>query len=100
MWTSVVLNFSALGLFSLPYVRKKNEFLLGLSCVMIFLALWIDKGLGFVFAGFVPSPMHEITEYIPTLNELGITIGVWATGFFIITVLYKIVVGVEHEIES
>lgn len=100
MWTSVVFNFSALALFSLPYVRQKNEFLLGLSCVMIFLALWIDKGLGFVFAGFVPSPMHDIVEYIPTLNELGITIGIWATGFFIITVLYKIVVGVEHEIES
>ena len=99
MWTSVVCNFAALGLFAWPKVRKSNEFLLGLACVLIFLALWIDKGLGFVFAGFVPNPLHEITEYVPTANELGITIGVWATGFFILTVLYKIAVGVEHEIE-
>ena len=99
MWTSVVLNFGALGLFACPYVRKKNEFLLGLSCVMIFLALWIDKGLGLVFAGFVPNPLDEITEYIPTANELGITLGIWATGFLVVTLLYKIAVGVEHEIE-
>ncbi len=99
MWTSVILNFGALGLFAWPYARKKNEFLLGLSCVMIFFALWIDKGLGFVFAGFVPNPLEEITEYIPTANELGITLGIWATGFFILTLLYKIVIGCEHEME-
>ena len=56
--------------------------------------------MGFVFAGFVPNPLDEITEYIPTANELGITLGIWATGFFVLTLLYKIAVGVEHEIEE
>lgn len=100
MWTSTLCNFGAIGLFAWPKIRKNNEFLMGLACVMIFLALWIDKGLGFVFAGFVPNPLHEITEYIPTANEIGITLGVWATGFFILTLLYKIAVSVEHEIEA
>ncbi len=101
MWTAVIFNFAAMGLLAWPKVRKKgNENLLGLACVLIFLALWTDKGLGFVLAGFVPNPLHEITEYIPTANEIGITVGVWATGFFILTVLYKIAVGVEHEIEE
>lgn len=100
MWASVFCNFGALGLFAWPKIRKNNELLLGLACVMIFMALWIDKGLGFVLAGFVPNPLHEITEYVPTANEIGITVGVWATGFFILTVLYKIAVGVEHEIEE
>jgi len=100
MWTSTIFNFAALGLFAWPKIRKDNEFLLGLACVLIFTALWIDKGLGFVFAGFVPNPLHEIVEYVPTANEIGVTLGVWATGFFILTVLYKIAVGVEHEIEK
>ncbi len=100
MWTAVVFNFAALALFAWPKIRKGNELLLGLACFLIFAALWIDKGLGFVLAGFVPNPLHEITEYVPTANEIGITVGIWATGFFILTVLYKIALSVEHEIEK
>ena len=50
--------------------------------------------------GFVPTPTHEIVEYYPTINELFITVGVWATGFFILTILYKIAIDVEHELEA
>jgi molybdopterin-containing oxidoreductase family membrane subunit len=100
MWAFVVLNFGAIALLATPLARKKNEFLLGLGCVMIFVALWLDKGIGFVLAGFVPSPLNEITEYIPAANELGITIGIWATGFLVVTLLYKIAIGVEHEVEG
>lgn len=104
MWTFVILAFGAIGLLASPLVRKGkdqgNDFWLGLACAMLFFAFWLDKGLGFVFGGFVPSPLHEITEYIPTANELGITLGIWATGFFVLTLLYKIAVGVEHEIEK
>lgn len=100
MWAFVILNFSGIALLASPLARKKNEFFLGLGCLMMFVALWLDKGIGFVLAGFVPNPLNEITEYIPTANELGITIGIWATGFFVVTLLYKIAIGVEHEIEE
>ncbi len=98
MWAFVVLAFAAIATLSTPAARK-SDFVLGLGCVMLFVAFWLDKGIGFVLAGFVPTPLHEITEYIPTMNELGITIGVWATGLFVVTVLYKIAIGVEHEVE-
>lgn len=100
MWAFVVLAFGAIGLLASPLVRKGNDFYLGLGCAMLFLAFWLDKGIGFVLAGFVPTPLHEITEYVPTVNELGITIGVWATGFMVVTLLYKIAIGVEHEVEG
>ena len=72
----------------------------GIGCVMIFVALWLDKGLGFVMGGLVVSPLEEITEYYPTANEIGITLGIWATGFLLVTLLYKIAIGVEHEVEA
>ena len=50
--------------------------------------------------GLVVNPLEEIVEYYPTANEIGITLGIWATGFFLVTVLYKIAVGVEHEVEA
>jgi len=100
MWAFVLLAFGSIALLATPAARKKNDFLLGLGCAGLFLAFWLDKGIGFVLAGFVPTPLHEITEYVPTANELGITIGVWATGFMVVTLLYKIAIGVEHEIEG
>jgi Ni/Fe-hydrogenase subunit HybB-like protein len=101
MWTSVLLCFGGLGLFA--YMKIKDcatDLLVGIGCAMIFFALWLDKGLGFVLGGLVVNPLHEIVEYYPTANEIGITIGIWATGFFLVTVLYKIAVSVEHEVEG
>ncbi len=99
MWAFVILNISAIATLAWKKTREGNELLLGLGSLMMFASLWLDKGIGFVLAGFVPNPLHEITEYVPTANEIGITIGVWATGIFVLTVLYKIAIGVEHEVE-
>ncbi len=100
MWAFVIFGIAGLTLLALPQTRRDNEFTLGLGCLLIFISLWLDKGIGFVLGGFVPTPLDEIVEYSPTLNEIMITIGVWATGFFILTVLYKIAIGVEHEVEG
>ncbi|MGB3225151.1 MAG: NrfD/PsrC family molybdoenzyme membrane anchor subunit [Desulforhopalus sp.] len=101
MWSSVLLLFAGLGLFAYLKVRKVySELLIGLGCAMVFIALWLDKGLGFVMGGLAVTPLHDIVEYYPTANEIGITLGIWATGFLLVTVLYKIAVSVEHEVES
>ena len=99
MWGSVFLNFAGLGLLAYMKFNEWTDGMLGAACVMIFFALWIDKGLGFVLGGFVPNMLDQVVEYYPTANEVGITLGIWAAGFFLVTVLYKIAVGVEHEIE-
>ncbi|MFT5697628.1 MAG: Ni/Fe-hydrogenase subunit HybB-like protein [Desulforhopalus sp.] len=101
MWASAFLCFGGLGLFAYMKITKTyNELLIGLGCAGIFIALWLDKGLGFVMGGLVVSPLNEINEYIPTANEIGVTLGIWATGILIVTLLYKIAIGVEHEVEA
>jgi len=99
MWGFVVLTSVGFALLAIPYTRR-NDLWLGLGAAALFIGLWLDKGIGFVLGGFVPTPLDEIVEYYPTLNEIMITIGVWCTGFFVLTVLYKIAIGVEHEIEA
>jgi molybdopterin-containing oxidoreductase family membrane subunit len=101
MWSSALLLFGGLGLFAYMKISKVyTDLLVGVGCAMIFVALWLDKGLGFVMGGLVINPLHEIVEYYPTANEIGITLGIWATGLLLVTVLYKIAIGVEHEVES
>ncbi len=80
--------------------KAKSDAMLGTACVLIFVGFWIDKGLGLVLGGFVPTPMERVTEYVPTVVEVGVALGVWATGFFVLTLLYKMVVVVKRRSED
>jgi hypothetical protein len=48
--------------------------------------------------GFFPSPIGELNEYTPTANEWLVTLGVWAFGFLVMTLLYKIGTSVMKDI--
>ncbi len=98
MWSSGVLAGLALILLINPGTRR-SEPLLAVASAAAFVSLWIEKGLGLVVAGFIPSPLEKITEYHPTAPEILITLGIWAMGFFILTVLYKVAISVKEEAE-
>jgi [DsrC]-trisulfide reductase subunit P len=97
MWTSMVLMLISIILLVNPITRK-NEGVLAVACITTFIGTWIDKGLGMISGGFVPNPLHHVSEYIPTIPEILIALGVWATGFFVLTILFKIAVSVKEEV--
>ena len=97
MWVSSILAAVALFMLVFPQIRK-NESLLAVACVATFLSLWIDKGFGLVVGGFVPNPFEKITEYWPTIPEAMITMAVWAIGFLVLTILYKVAIAVKEEV--
>jgi molybdopterin-containing oxidoreductase family membrane subunit len=99
MWTSMILMVLGIILLVNPATRK-NENILALACVTVFVGTWIDKGLGMISGGFVPSPMEHVTEYAPTPPELMITFGVYAAGFLVLTLLYKMAISVKEEVRS
>jgi molybdopterin-containing oxidoreductase family membrane subunit len=45
----------------------------------------------------VPSTLHEIVEYRPSLTEWKITWGIWAFGFMIYTLLIKITINIHSQ---
>lgn len=96
MWASLALMVIAIILLVIPATRK-DEGILAVACVAVFVGTWIDKGLGMISGGFVPSPLHYVNEYVPTVPELLISLGVWATGFFLLTALFKMAVSVKEE---
>jgi Ni/Fe-hydrogenase subunit HybB-like protein len=62
--------------------------------VLCIVGIWIEKGMGLIVPGFIPSTLHEIVEYSPSLLEWKITAGIWAFGFLILTVLLKLIAAV------
>jgi len=99
MWTAVFFAIVSLLLLVVPVFRK-NEKVLIVACISVIIATWIDKGFGLVIGGFVPNMFERVFEYWPTVTEIFISIGIWALGFFIITVLFKIAVSVKEEVAA
>jgi len=96
MWTSTFFALISLAMLWVPAIRK-NEWLLTLACIMLFISLWIDKGFGLIIGGFVPNPFEEVHTYWPTFPETMITVGIWAIGFLILSMLYKIAITVRED---
>lgn len=96
MWLSSIFAVIALVMLIFPQIRR-NESLLAIASISTFLSLWIDKGFGLIVGGFVPNPFEKITEYWPTLPETLITLAVWAVGFLVLTILYKVAVSVKED---
>jgi molybdopterin-containing oxidoreductase family membrane subunit len=92
-WAAVILMISSFVLFLIPAVRNNTK-LLPIPCVMAFAGIWIEKGMGLIVPGFIPSPIGEVTEYYPTFVEWLLTLGIWAFGFFILTILLKGAIGI------
>jgi molybdopterin-containing oxidoreductase family membrane subunit len=95
-WASILLACTAIMLLVIPSIRK-NHGILAMACAAVIISIWIDKGLGLVIPGFIPSQLGEITEYTPTLLEIFITAGVWAMGGLVLTLLFKVVVSIRQE---
>jgi len=96
IWTSLILAAVALVLLIYPGTRRREN-ILAIACVAVFVSIWIDKGLGLIVPGFIPSATGEVFEYWPTAPEALITLGVWALGFLVLTILYKIAISVSKE---
>ncbi|MBR6756663.1 MAG: polysulfide reductase NrfD [Peptococcaceae bacterium] len=81
----------------IPRQTRTNPMLLGIACACVFLSMYIEKGLTFVIGGLSETPFGEIAAYHPTVPEVLIIVGVFAIGFLIATILFKLVVVVKKD---
>jgi molybdopterin-containing oxidoreductase family membrane subunit len=94
IWTAIGLNLVATVALMVHPLRHDPRWLMP-ACAVLFVAIWVEKGMGLVIPGFVPSPLGEIVEYSPTWVELCVTAGVWALGLFVLTVLVRVALPIE-----
>lgn len=98
IWTAIGMNI--VGTLTLAFnPGRNNPKVLFPACILLFLGIWIEKGIGLIVPGLVPSPMGEVVDYAPSLVEIGVTLGILALGVFVVTVLLKPALIIEQRFE-
>ena len=94
-WFRAAVLFNALAclLFLCPATARRPAWL-NTACLLTFAGIWIEKGMGLIIPGFIPSTLGEVVEYHPSLTEWKIMAGVWAFGLMVFTILLKIAIPV------
>ena len=87
IWTAIVFNLTAMFLLVLPVSRSLKW--LNLTCVLCIVGIWIEKGMGLVIPGFIPTPLGQMVEYMPSLNETLVCFGIWAFGLLCYTLFLR-----------
>lgn len=87
IWTAMAFNLISLTILMLP-ISEKIKYL-NIACALAVVGIWIEKGMGLIIPGFIPTPIGEILEYTPTLNEILVCVGVWSFGFLVYTILLR-----------
>ncbi len=92
-WTSVVCSVVAFLLFVVPATRR-HPVTLNIGCVLIFVGVFIEKGIGLVVPGFTPSVLGEIYEYEPSSTEILVSAGIFAVGALLFTLTSRVAIAV------
>ena len=90
IWTAVGLNFVGLALLISPLSHRLPW--LNLACALAFVGIWIEKGMGLIVPGFVPTPLGQVVEYAPTWNETLVCFGIWGFGALIYSWMLRVAV--------
>jgi molybdopterin-containing oxidoreductase family membrane subunit len=87
IWTAIAFNLIAMILLVLPLSRSLRW--LDVACVLAIVGIWIEKGMGLVIPGFIPTPLGAIVDYLPSLNETLVCLGIWAFGLLCYTIFLR-----------
>ena len=96
IWTAIALLCIAVVILMINPLRH-NPIYMNIAFVLIIVGVWIEKGMGLIVPAFVPTPIGEIYEYTPSLTEVMVSIGIWAFGFLLFTLLAKAALPVHCE---
>jgi Ni/Fe-hydrogenase subunit HybB-like protein len=89
IWTAIAVNVAACVALLHPASSRSLK-VLNAACVAVLIGVWIEKGMGLVIPGFVPSALQEIVEYSPSVVEWKVTAGIWAFGLMVFIVGLKL----------
>lgn len=97
IWGALLLNLIAALILLSPF--RRNPYFLIPACIMIVAGIWTEKGLGFVVPGFIPTPLGDFVQYVPSTNELLICAGIWSFGLLLYSFLLKSAIPIVNKVD-
>ena len=90
IWMAIGMNLIAVILLLGRW--SQELWVLNIACALAIMGIWVEKGMGLIVPGFVPSPLGEVVEYAPTLNETLISLGIWSGGALLYTAMLRVAI--------
>ncbi|MGD8862693.1 MAG: polysulfide reductase NrfD [Myxococcales bacterium] len=96
-WIRTAIAMEAVAAILLVFERPRRSTTLVLfACALTVVGVWIEKGMGLVVPGFVPTPLGEVMEYAPTAIETLVSIGIWCFGALVFIILARPAIAVNE----
>jgi Ni/Fe-hydrogenase subunit HybB-like protein len=95
IWTALAMLVVAVSILMIHNLRR-NPLFFNIACVLTVIGVWIEKGMGLVIPGYIPTPLGEIFEYLPNSTEVMISLGILAIGLLTFTLLAKAGMAIER----
>jgi Ni/Fe-hydrogenase subunit HybB-like protein len=99
IWSAIGMNLAGTLVLSFNPGHNNPKVLFPAS-ILLFVGIWIEKGIGLIVPGLVPSPMGEVVDYAPSWVEICVTLGILALGVFVVTMLLKPALTIEQRFEA
>ncbi len=93
-WAGLALNGFAAAALCVRRLHERPRLLL-VGCGAAVIGVWIEKGIGLLIPGFVPTTLGQVVRYVPSLAEVFTSAGIWALGALCYTLLVKAALPIE-----
>jgi len=90
-WMSIIFSIIAFLLFLIPKTRK-NIITLNLGAVLIYIGVYIEKGIALITPGYSPDTLGQLYIYRPSMIEIRTAAMIFSLGFLLFTFMSKIAV--------
>lgn len=95
-WSSIIMGSTAFILFLIPSTRK-NFLTLNIGTVLIYMSVYIEKGIALIVPGFTPDSLGQMYIYTPSFTEIRTAVMIFSGGFLLFTFLSKITIAIVFE---
>jgi len=63
-----------------------------IDCLLVFQGVYFEKGMGLLIPGLTSDVLAEIHDFSPTGIERLLSLGSWAAGLFVYTMLLRVAI--------
>jgi Ni/Fe-hydrogenase subunit HybB-like protein len=94
-WTALACSVAAFLILLVPATRKRL-WTLNVGCVLVWVGVYLEKGMLLVIGGMTPDTLGVVYGYRPSATELAVAAGVFGFGFLVFTALVKVAVPILY----